>query len=142
MLKAKPRRDSAVTAFMRIGTDFTENYYEVEVPLVMSPSGVATPEVVWPEANEIDVVLNDLYAVKSARNRANSAVNLPFTQIKGKHRITVVGRPELSTVQTVMIGIRNPDSPDRAPAVGCVSGPMSYGLLTLTAPRDGQPMPA
>ena len=118
--ESQTARDSTVTAFMRLGTDFNENYYEVEVPLVMSPPGDGTPEVVWPEENEIDVALNDLYAVKSARNRINRPINLPYTEQRGKHRITVVGRPELSTVQTVMIGIRNPDSPDRAPQSVCI----------------------
>ncbi len=118
--ESQTAQDSSVTAFLRFGTDFNENYYEVEVPLVMSPPGVATPEVVWPEENEIDVELNDLYSVKSARNISNVPINLPYTEQRGKHRITVVGRPELSTVQTVMIGIRNPDSPDGAPQSVCI----------------------
>ena len=31
--------DDEVTAFIRLGTDFTDNYYEIEVPLKITPSG-------------------------------------------------------------------------------------------------------
>ncbi|WPP51617.1 T9SS outer membrane translocon Sov/SprA [Catalinimonas niigatensis] len=112
--------DSTVTAFLRLGTDFTENYYEIEVPLVMSTPGVADPRVVWPEENEIDIDLNDLYRLKSQRNNNNQPISLPYTRRIGKHILTVVGRPEMSTVQTVMIGIRNPQTPDRAPKDVCI----------------------
>jgi cell surface protein SprA len=118
--ESQTAEDSSVTAFLRLGTDFTENYYEVEVPLVMSPPGVADPRVVWPEANEINIALDDLYRVKSRRNNRNNPINLPFSEQVGKYNITVVGRPELSTVQTVMIGIRNPETPDRAPRDVCI----------------------
>ncbi len=112
--------DSTVYGFIRLGTDFTENYYEVEIPLVMSQPGIADPQVVWPEENEFDFVLNDLYAVKSARDKANVDTNLPYTQKIGRNRISVVGRPDLSTVQTVMIGVRNPESEDRAAKSICI----------------------
>lgn len=118
--ESQTARDSSVTAFLRIGTDFTENYYEIELPLAMSPPGVADPAVVWPQENEIDIQLDDLYAIKSDRNRANRPITLPYSTKVGKYNITVVGRPDLSSVQTVMIGIRNPVTPDRAPQSVCI----------------------
>nr|WKN40153.1 cell surface protein SprA [Tunicatimonas sp. TK19036] len=117
--------DSAVHAFLRLGTDFTENYYEIEIPLVMSPDGSGgdgEERLVWPEANEMNIALDWLSAVKSARNRKGLSTTLPYSETKenGKYKITVVGRPELSTVQTVMIGVRNPITDDRAPQSLCV----------------------
>lgn len=115
-------RDDEVSAFLRIGTDFTENYYEIEVPLKITPEGTISREGVWPEENEIDVPLDELYKVKSKRNRLREDADfmLPFSDslvqtldngVKRTYRLTVVGRPELSSIQTIMIGIRNPESP-------------------------------
>ncbi|WP_420385605.1 cell surface protein SprA [Roseivirga sp.] len=104
-----------VTAFIRMGTDFTENYYEVEVPLTMTQTGEISPEQIWPEVNEIDIAFSQLYEVKAERNRLNANLNLPYTQAVGKYNVTVVGRPDMSSVQTLMIGVRNPSSPDAEP---------------------------
>ncbi len=121
--ESQTAQDSTVTGFLRLGTDFTENYYEVEVPLVMSPDGSGgegQERLVWPEENDIDIALGWLSEVKSGRNRTGMPITLPFSRRRGKYNITVVGRPELSTVQTVMIGVRNPTSDDRAPKSLCV----------------------
>lgn len=104
-----------VSAFIRLGTDFTENYYEVEVPLNMTQTGELSPELIWPEANEIDIAFSDLYEVKAERNRLNANLSLPYTQAVGKYNVTVVGRPDMSSVQILMIGVRNPSSPDEEP---------------------------
>ena len=55
-------KDNQLTAFLRIGTDFDQNYYEVELPLKITPNGNdPNVSVVWPEANDIDLDLNQLY---------------------------------------------------------------------------------
>ena len=104
-----------VTAFLRLGTDFTENYYEVEVPLTMSPLDAQTAEATWLAKNEINLALNKFYEVKAQRNRENVNISLPFTRQVERYKITVTGRPDLSTLQTIMIGVRNPRSPDGEP---------------------------
>ena len=109
-----------VTAFLRFGTDFTENYYEIEVPLTMTQPGESLPSQVWPEENEIDIALDQLYTVKSARNLNNANISLPFTQQVGNYNVTVVGRPDMSSVQSLMIGIRNPSSPDQEDKTVCI----------------------
>jgi cell surface protein SprA len=112
--------DGDLTAFVRMGTDFTENYYEIEVPLVMTPLGLGdpSPSEVWPRENEIDVAFNSLYALKKERNRLGVDVGLPYSgTLNGpagqSYRITVRGRPDMSTVQTLMIGVRNPEGGTR-----------------------------
>ncbi|HLF34896.1 MAG TPA: cell surface protein SprA, partial [Cyclobacteriaceae bacterium] len=94
-----------LTAFLRMGNDYTENYYEVEVPLIITPQGtkVSEEELIWPEKNEINISLNEFYAIKSERNRANFNINLPYRKQVNQYKVTIVGRPELSSVQTVMI---------------------------------------
>lgn len=125
-------RDGEVTAFLRFGTDFTENYYEIEVPLKITSGGATSDLEIWPAENEIDVPLDELYQLKSKRNRSreDSDFLLPFSDslvqvldngIERRYRLTVVGRPELSTIQTLMIGIRNPETPiNESPQSVCI----------------------
>lgn len=111
--------DGELTAFVRLGTDFVENYYEVEVPLTMTPRGSTSPEIIWPRENEIDIPLAELVNTKIQRNQdAGQRTNLPFSREVGRYRVTVVGNPEISAVQTVLMGVRNPDlgaNDDRLP---------------------------
>jgi cell surface protein SprA len=106
--------DSA-TAFLRLGTDMIDNYYEVEVPLVFTPRGSTDPNVIWPEENNIDMEFADLYALKKLRDKGDLNINIPFSQNVRQYKITVVGRPDLHDVQAMMIGVRNPKSPDGDP---------------------------
>ncbi|MFN8355699.1 MAG: cell surface protein SprA [Spirosomataceae bacterium] len=117
-----------VSAFIRLGTDLTDNYYEVEVKELKAtdPGSVSKttpePEKVWPQENEFDVPFNELRRVKTERDRVAAALTVPYTievpdeTIAGKsYKITVVGRPDLSAVMAVMIGMRNPKSADEQP---------------------------
>jgi len=117
-------KDDELRGFIRFGTDFAANYYEIEVPLKISPPDAISAEEVWPVENEINISLNDLYQIKSLRNKLRDQIDylLPFVQdsVGGKYRVTIVGRPELSTVQTMMIGLRNPESIDEDPKSACL----------------------
>lgn len=115
-----------VTAFMRVGTDFTDNYYEIETPgLQATPAGLSGDgndeglrRQVWPLENEIDIDLADLVALKNARNQQvtrKSALPFEGRSSDGKYKITIVGNPDLSSVQSMMIGVRNPRSEDQLP---------------------------
>lgn len=102
--------DGEMTAFLRLGTDFTDNYYEIEVPLELTVPGTRDPRQIWPEANEIDFDLEELFTIKALRNRLNINQEIPFTNQVGQYNVTIRGRPEISRVQTIMIGVRNPRS--------------------------------
>src|SRR5690606_29617905 len=54
-----------LVGFLRIGTDFSENFYQVELPLQFTPFGSTAADVIWPEVNEMDISLEDLNKVKS-----------------------------------------------------------------------------
>jgi cell surface protein SprA len=111
-----PLQDGEVSAFIRFGTDFLENYYEVEVPLKITRHGAISAEEIWPQENEVDIKLDDLYTLKTRRNIQGISIDLPYSDtLDNGHIITVEGRPEVSAVQTIMIGIRNPNSPDEQP---------------------------
>jgi len=115
--------DNDIIAFLRIGTDFTENYYEIEVPLTITRENAgADPRAIWPESNEINVAINDLLAVKAERNRLNFNNQVPYTGVTSdqRHKVTVKGRPDISSVQIMMIGVRNSESLDQAPRSLCI----------------------
>ncbi|RAU82625.1 cell surface protein SprA [Pontibacter arcticus] len=97
-------------AFIRIGTDYTQNYYEYVVPLKLTPQGSISPSEIWPLENEIDVALQDFVDAKVARNRiAGYNRYTPYEVLLPNGKIIrVVGNPDFSEVQGVMIGMRNP----------------------------------
>lgn len=104
-----------VTCFVRLGSDYTENYYEYEMPVEITPWSVGKDtNAIWPEANRMFVYLDSLVALKQERNvavrRGNHLGNqVPYSRIlDNNNKMTVVGVPNLAEVTTIMIGIRNP----------------------------------
>ena len=113
-----------VGSFLRLGTDLTQNYYEIEVAnLRATPENVSQPEEVWPLENELNIDFDELIRAKSQRNRSStSAISLPYSVMTtdGRYKVTVVGNPDLSTVRVLMIGVRNPKTPDERSKSFCV----------------------
>lgn len=117
-------KDYDLSLFVRFGNDFTENYYEYEIPLKFTPHGFYySPEedstnanryIVWPQDNRLDLSLEKLVQIKILRNKllfepnSNISINRPFIQSDGKNLIKIVGNPSLENVRVFMIGIRNP----------------------------------
>jgi len=111
-------KDGDLKAFVRIGTDMKENYYEYEIPLKVTPWGNyrdendADKEKVWP--NRIDMPLELLTYAKQQRNNAmlngSGLVSMtsPYIYQQGDAKIKVLGNPNLGDVQNIMIGVRNP----------------------------------
>jgi cell surface protein SprA len=111
-------------AFIRLGTDYRNNYYEYEIPLdVTSPgyynnSSGSDRKQVW--KNEMVIKLDKLPELKLERNQAmrkgnsNISVNTIYTSVENKTRITVRGNPNLSDIRTIMMGVRNPDQQDNS----------------------------
>ncbi|WP_167267074.1 T9SS outer membrane translocon Sov/SprA [Dyadobacter arcticus] len=116
--------DGMVGTFMRIGTDLTQNYYEIDLSTLQAtrPSATDASEI-WPEGNEINIALADLISVKSQRNRQiDRNLSVPYTILTsdGRFKLTVVGNPDLSSVRIMMIGMRNPKSADQRPKSFCL----------------------
>ncbi|MHC1703700.1 MAG: cell surface protein SprA [Tenuifilaceae bacterium] len=112
--------DNDLTLFVRLGTDYTNNYYEYEIPLKVTPEGrysnnrEADRITVWPRENLMNIDLEAFTDVKLARNdamhKAGSSVNANtvFVKFDGERKIKVTGNPSLSNVKIIMIGVRNP----------------------------------
>ncbi|MDR6193648.1 cell surface protein SprA [Siphonobacter sp. SORGH_AS_0500] len=119
---------SKTSTFIRLGTDFKDNYYEIEVRDLKATDpgsinvGAPDPTLVWPLDNKFDFPIDELRRVKSERNRLGAANATPFTLVSedGKYNITVVGTPDISAVQVLMLGVRNPTSADGQAKSFCV----------------------
>ncbi|WP_420316675.1 cell surface protein SprA [Ekhidna sp.] len=120
--------DDEVTAFLRIGTDFDENYYEIEVPLqVTRPEDLMGSQAdirraVWPLQNELDISIKELLGIKSERNRANLDENRLYSVPSNdeKYIFTIKGRPDISAIKVMMIGIKNPGDESNSPKSVCI----------------------
>jgi len=117
--------DDELTAFLRLGSDFDQNYYEIEIPLkITKPATTTDPDVIWPEENTIDLALNELYALKAQRDREGFPLTEMYPRegpkIVDRHRLRIFGRPDLSSVQVMMIGVRNPKTDDKRPISACI----------------------
>jgi cell surface protein SprA len=115
-IRSQSVKNGDLTIFMRVGSDFTLNYYEYEIPLIFTPWGTSStnPDAIWPDGNAFNIDLAQLVQVKEDRNIAmrsqgnNITTSTPFIENDGKNHITVVGSPTISDVKAIMIGIRNP----------------------------------
>ncbi len=109
-----PIKYGDATVFIRLGNDYTDNYYEYEVPATPSAFNNNDPYSVWPEANNMVVEFAKLNDAKIQRNQASFPVSQRYIVMDGDRRITVKGNPNLSQMTTIMIGIRNPkrDGPE------------------------------
>lgn len=109
-------QDGDVNAFIRFSTDNTTHYYEIELPLVITPLGLTNnggiDRLIWPKENEIELEIDLLKAVKVERDRNNIDISIPYSKVipNTNYRITVVGNPDLSDIQTLLVGVKNPDN--------------------------------
>ncbi|MBC7448076.1 MAG: cell surface protein SprA [Hymenobacteraceae bacterium] len=105
-----PVPSDALRVFIRIGQDYSRNYYEYSLPLKITPAGSTTDGEIWPADNIIDVALAELVRAKALRNASNAPLTQRFTTTaEGDGRqITIIGNPDFSDVQSMMIGVLNP----------------------------------
>ena len=106
-------RDNDLSAFIRLGVDYQDNYYEYEIPMKVTQSGTSDPSLVWPAANELDIELSLLTNAKLARNNAKLngqpwPLTVPYTLVDGANKVTIKGQPDLSRLGAIMLGVRNP----------------------------------
>lgn len=112
-LPAATLNNGDLHTFIRLGIDYTQNYYEYEMPLTVTQPGSSNPNSIWPAVNQVDLELDLLTNAKLARDNAKYKgqpwpLTLPYTITVGNARITIMGQPDLSRLTTVMLGVRNP----------------------------------
>ncbi len=116
-------KDDQMVAFIRLGNDFSENFYQIEVPLKITKEGATIAEEVWPELNNIDLSLSLLTQLKVMSIGSNPPpadengirfVNddvldpsLSGNTSRGKLRLGVKGNPNFGMIRTLMVGVKN-----------------------------------
>ena len=121
--------DGEIVAFIRLGNDFSENYYQIEIPLQESPQGSLDPNSVWPIINEINLPINSLETIKSL-SILNGTLNSqeptyynviddevdeePVSEFSpldvGNQRISIKGNPNFGDIRTLMVGVKKSKS--------------------------------
>ena len=115
--------DGDLVGFIRMGSDLTENYYQIEIPLVVSTS--STRDGLWPTENEINLPIEILGKVKAdgisnmtltnedptfydiVNGELVLATN-PFSGYSiGQHRVGIKGNPSYGDIRTLMVGVKN-----------------------------------
>jgi cell surface protein SprA len=108
-----------ITIFIRIGSDFTDNYYEYQIPLTMSDfakldeyktNQFLYSDEVWLDKNKFDFPLELLTQLKQARNSSNSPINQFYSITdpdKPDNTVGVKGNPNLGYIKGIMIGLYN-----------------------------------
>ncbi len=115
-----PIPDDAVKLFIRFGSDFENNYYEFEVPLVQSkdpnlPPGDDYKEELWRPENEVNFSLEEFTNLKIERNEAGFPLTEVFPKfvtqdlngMQVERVFRIKGNPTLGYVRNIMIGVRN-----------------------------------
>lgn len=111
-----------LTVFMRLGSDYKNNYYEYEIPLSITPPGTysnyseSDKYIVWPKGNMFDISLETLKNLKLERNKEKRKAGSPvsYTSLYSKpdpnnqsNQISIIGNPSLGEINVIMIGVRS-----------------------------------
>jgi len=124
-----------MVGFIRMGNDFTQNFYQIEVPLL--PTDFANEgsieEQVWPSVNEINLPLAFLQKIKALGIETGTLTNadptfynvidgelnetplangdVPFDDVINngtrQQRIAVKGNPNFGAIRVLMVGVKN-----------------------------------
>ena len=120
-------QDNQLAVFIRLGSDYNNNYYEYEIPLKLTPEGqyswlsAADRMKVWPTENMLDVAINVFTKLKKARNKAKTEGLIGYNQLfsqyddeKPANKVSIMGNPSLGEVKTMLIGVRNLSSQEKS----------------------------
>jgi len=122
-------RDGQMIGFIRFGNDFTQNFYQIEIPLkVTLPSattgsncGALSAETVWPADNEIDLTMALLTQLK-IQAMSIDPNTLPADGIyyqnedqldpslaskPNKLRLGIRGNPNFGLIRNLMLGVKS-----------------------------------
>lgn len=112
--------DNQLAVFIRLGSDYKNNYYEYEIPLKLTAPGeynrysLTDCKLVWPEDNMLDIPLSVFTSLKKARNKARglglasyNTVYSGYDDNKPNNKVSIMGNPTLGEIKVMMIGVRN-----------------------------------
>ncbi|GAA0717173.1 cell surface protein SprA [Aquimarina litoralis] len=103
--------DNELVAFIRMGNDFTNNFYQIELPLEVTEATAAAPraEDVWPLNNRLSLPLSFLQQIKAdvIGDSDLSSADLNFFDGPNNLRVGIKGNPNFGDVRIMMVGVKN-----------------------------------
>ncbi len=108
--------DDEMMAIVRLGTDLNDNFYQIEIPLKVSTKENISSLDVWPEANNLEGLLENFGKIKLKRDKEiiggspiviNQLYPVPTTNDPKEIIVRVKGNPTLAKIRTIMLGIKN-----------------------------------
>ena len=114
-------QDNQLAVFIRLGSDYKNNYYEYEIPLVLTPDrsdynkySNADRRQVWPAENMLDIDLSVFTQIKKDRNMRKAEGGASYNQVysgydpnRPGNKVSVLGNPTIGEVKVMMLGVRN-----------------------------------
>ncbi|RLD29974.1 MAG: cell surface protein SprA, partial [Bacteroidetes bacterium] len=133
--------DGQLAAFIRLGTDLNTSFYEIEIPLTVSPNlpnpSSSEAEIVWPAENRLEFPLTALQQLKTLALGSREGLSDPdpitgisFADVgvidaNESYRFGIKGNPSFGNVRVIMLGLRNKVNTD-------VCGEAWFNELRLT----------
>ncbi|WP_299115784.1 cell surface protein SprA [uncultured Winogradskyella sp.] len=133
-------QEGEIVGFIRMGNDFTQNYYQIEIPLLPTDlvEGGSLAEQVWPSVNEINMPLSFLQKIKALGIDDGTLANVdptyynvidgelnetplvdgnvPFDDVTTngikQQRIAIKGNPNFGDIRVLMVGVKNANPDD------------------------------
>lgn len=117
--------DDEMIGFIRFGNDFTQNFYQIEIPLKVTTTGgscTISPDLVWMEENNIDLALELLTKMKikamsidiNSSKRDINGIYYPDNDpdVAGgdgdtKLTLGIKGNPNFGLVRNLMVGVKS-----------------------------------
>ncbi|PJJ09566.1 protein involved in gliding motility SprA [Flavobacterium sp. 1] len=121
-------KDNQMVAFLRIGADYSNDFYQIEIPLKVTAASSSgdkncppiNADLVWPTDNEIDLSLALLTDLKLKSLKIDKTA-LPADGIyysdddpnveggdgDGKLRLGIKGNPNLGLIRNIMLGVKS-----------------------------------
>lgn len=100
-------KDGELYGVLRFGSDMANNFYEVRIPLKMTPWGTSDAGTIWPTQNELALSLSRLTQLKVKRNNSGSTSQY-FKEVDGDGKeYAIIGNPNLGEVRIFFMGVEN-----------------------------------
>lgn len=107
--------DGRIKAVIRIGNDFINNFYEIKIPLKITPPGSTRDTEIWPDENNLDFDLTILEQLKIERNLQLVNPNNIYRKTVDNREYSVIGSPNFGEVKGILVGVENPGDGTGAP---------------------------
>ena len=113
-------KDKDLNAVIRIGTDFVSNYYEIKIPLYLTPltantldpNSDAYNDTLWRAINNLNLDLTVLPKLKQQRNISGVSTQLFSALQSNGQTYSILGDPNLGEIKGILIAVKNMTNPN------------------------------